>query len=250
MLKILARPIVEASRQLTQMERGFRDPQVTGIDDGARDFWVRHIDDLMAQLQSMEMTMTIMSAQKLRRHLLLPEVAPIQCHEYVLETRNRLSDEIDSRFLLALSRGESEMYTQAAPILGVDVDDAYPSSAYDISEAGKCLALGRATACVMHLMRSLETPLSLMYKDLAGKDPDRSAWGNLLIEIRDRVNALPAADGRKALYSEAAAHFRATKNAWRDLAMHARVRYTVDEAKEVMDACRAFMSSTAQFIRE
>ena len=43
---------------------------------------------------------------------------------------------------------------KAMYIFGEDVHKAFPSAATDISEAGICLALSRATACVFHLMRA------------------------------------------------------------------------------------------------
>src|ERR1700704_2760134 len=50
------------------------------------------------------------------------------------------------------------------------VFDNFPSANDDIYEAGMCLALERATACVMHLNRALECGLAALAKTL-GVDP-------------------------------------------------------------------------------
>ena len=47
-------------------------------------------------------------------------------------------------------------YRPAEPLFGAAVEAKFPEMSEDISEAGKCLALNRATASVFHLMRIME----------------------------------------------------------------------------------------------
>lgn len=83
--------------------------------------------------------------------------------EYLLRT---FRDEIDARPLFAMSQASAELYDQSTPLFGERVEDAFPSAAQDVSEAGRCMAAGRWTAAVMHLMRALETPLALLAADV------------------------------------------------------------------------------------
>ena len=53
-------------------------------------------------------------------------------------------------------------YYETRPLFGPDVFNNFSSANDDIDEAGKCLALGRGTACVMHLMRVLEVGLAAL----------------------------------------------------------------------------------------
>lgn len=48
---------------------------------------------------------------------------------------------------------------EAKELFGQPVEHAFPSAIDDIEDAGKCLALGQGTACVMHLMRVLWRPV-------------------------------------------------------------------------------------------
>lgn len=161
-----------------------------------------------------------------------------------------VEDALVNQLLYVVDHRRAGLLEPSVPHFGDDVDRAYPSSAFDIAEAGKCLALDRPTASVMHMMRALEVPMSLLYKNLIGTEPDRAAWGGLLNEIRDKVNKLPDADARKQPCSEAAAQFRLYKNAWRDEAMHARTKYTEEEAHAVLGAVKATMQSLTGLLRE
>jgi hypothetical protein len=62
--------------------------------------------------------------------------------------------ELEGRKFIQVER--TDLYEQQSPIFGEKVLTEYPKAAYDISEAGKCLALGRGTACAFHLMRVIE----------------------------------------------------------------------------------------------
>jgi hypothetical protein len=152
-----------------------------------------------------------------------------------------LNDEISFKIFFCVSPENINLVEQSKPIFGEDVDTAFPSSSFDVAEAGKCYALGRETACVMHLMRALETPLQLMSSEL-GVSSIRDNWGNLLKEIDIAIIALPNSDIRKSEFSEAAIQFRHFKNAWRDHAMHARGKYSPDEALNVLAASKALMN--------
>src|SRR5262249_13649752 len=73
-----------------------------------------------------------------------------------LETTVRL--ELQERKLLAIEGRLAPLFETPLQDWG-DVPDKFPSVVYDVTEAGKCLALGRDTAAVLHLMRVLERGL-------------------------------------------------------------------------------------------
>jgi hypothetical protein len=54
-----------------------------------------------------------------------------------------------------------KQYYEQTFLFGQNVFDAFPSANDDIYEAGMCLALERATGCVMHLNRALECGLPI-----------------------------------------------------------------------------------------
>jgi hypothetical protein len=98
--------------------------------------------------------------------------------DYLLRT---FRDEIDARPLFAMSPTNADLYDQSEPLFGAQVDDAFPSSAEDVAEAGKSLAVGRWTGAVMHLMRALESPLAALATHVG--IPDGANWNKQLNEI-------------------------------------------------------------------
>ncbi len=168
--------------------------------------------------------------------------------EYLLRT---FRDEIDARPLFVMTPSGADLYDQAHSIFGDSVDGAFPSSAQDIAEAGRCMAAGRWTAAVMHLMRALETPLSCLAVD-AGVAAGAN-WNKSLNEIESKLRAVSARDHGKAAEqwaAEAAVQFRAIKNAWRNHAMHSRTFYEEERANEIFQSVRALLRHLATRLSE
>jgi hypothetical protein len=158
-------------------------------------------------------------------------------------TEGRLRDE-----LLSL-RGSIEHQVAAREFYYVDPDlvEAYknPLAGWgcvpekfrhtkpDIEEASKCLALGRDTACVFHLMRVAELGLRrlanrLGVKKIGNKPVEREQWQKVLTAIHTKAQALrgvtPTArtDKRLTYYSELAFDLQGAKDAWRNHMAHVR----------------------------
>lgn len=74
----------------------------------------------------------------------------------------RLEEDLRKQIFLAIQPGDSRYYEQTEPLFGIAVHESFPSTRFDISEAGKCLALHRGTGCVFHLMRALEVSLRVV----------------------------------------------------------------------------------------
>lgn len=168
--------------------------------------------------------------------------------EYFLRT---FRDEIDARPLFAMPPGKAPLYDQTEPLFGDTVDANFPSSADDVAEAGRCFALGRWTAAVMHLMRALETPLALLAAHV-GVDGTVN-WNKSLNEIEAKLRAIGKRDhgpAEEQWAAEATSHFRAIKNAWRNHVMHARTFYDEERATEIYEAVRALMRSLAPRLAE
>ena len=71
------------------------------------------------------------------------------------------ADELEGQQLMTISPG-LERFLAEVPQFGEQVEDAFPSTIYDIREAAMCLGCERWTAAVMHLMRVLEGGLSAL----------------------------------------------------------------------------------------
>ena len=153
---------------------------------------------------------------------------------YTKDIVTRFKDELSARMVFTIQSGKSNDDESPTPLFGEDVFNAFPSANDDIAEAGACLALGRGTACVMHLMRASEVGLSALAKALGiGKKND---WGSYLREIDKELSVRAKASGARSadeqFYSEAATSFDHVKRAWRNPTMHVDRSYSKIEQRK------------------
>ena len=159
--------------------------------------------------------------------------------EYLLRT---FRDELDARPLFVMPAANAALFDQPEALCGDTVDEAFPSSAEDIAEAGRCLAVARWTAAVMHLMRSLETPLALLAAHV--EVSPGANWNKSLNDIEVKLRTVSKREHgavEEQWAAEAASQFRAIKNAWRNHAMHGQSFYDEARALEIFEAVRALL---------
>jgi len=166
----------------------------------------------------------------------------------------RLRDELDETHLFVVSRDNAKYLDDSKPLFGDEVSSKFPSASYDIEEAGKCLGLKRSTACVSHLMRALEIALSAMAKPF-NVSTDHKNWHNVIDEIEKGIKGMNSSLGPtwkddQEFHAGAASHFRMLKDGWRNHAMHARFKYTEEEAEEIYRSTRAFIRHLSQRLSE
>lgn len=238
------RTVLERLRELALVG-----PGVAPLDPGDRPIYANWIEQMIETIQPLGLTLTVKSLAKAKEVVQRGEKWPGELRGPMDDFHGRFRDELEGRVFFALSPGSQSYWDPASPLFGQEVHDAFPSSRYEVSEAGKCFALGRYTACVMHLMRALETPLTLQALDL-GFTPKRDSWGPILQEIETEIGKLKTADPKKEFHSGAAAQFVFIKNAWRDAAMHQRGKYEEDDAAPIMAATKGLMRQLAKRLHE
>ena len=143
-------------------------------------------------------------------------------------------------------------------LFGAEVAAAFPSAAEDIEEAGNCLAFGRGTACVFHLMRVLERGLRSLAEALndPNLNPQRNpSWDSVLkkCEAEQRKPIADRAAGWRSddkFFSEVHATLRAVKDGWRNPSLHVERNYSPEQAFELFVATRSFMRRLATKIHE
>ena len=191
-----------------------------------------HTKEILQQLPGMKMTAFSRAAQELK---------------------NNLRRELKGIVCLWLP-ADKEGYFQKTSLFGAEVSKAFPSSSFDIEEAGTCIALSRGTAGVFHLMRVMEVGLRSFARDLGISVPGDKNWGNILREISAAITRLP--DGtttekeHKEFCSGATAHLSSVKDAWRNPVMHVRGAYTGDQAEDIFTHVRSFIRQLATRIQE
>jgi len=253
MLRFYAEKFHAATHMLSGLSAFIQSTEndVVDIDETAALEMVEILSGLSTILEELNLLVSKKSVdfihEKLRTKPVIDETL-----RFIIEHLYRtINDELSVAVFFYLKPENAKFYDQQEPLFGLEADTAFPSSSFDIKEAGRCLALGRSTACVMHLMRALETPLKIMAADL-GVTLKRDNWGTALGDIEKKILALnPKTDAdKKEFHSSAAVQFRFFKDAWRDGSMHARSKYGDEEADEILRAVKAFMRHLAKRIKE
>ena len=173
------------------------------------------------------------------------------------ELGRRIHDELSLCLLLRIPSERKTLYEEVDPF-GAKVTGNFGSAAYDTEEASKCLALDRSTACVMHLMRTLEAGIDAIALGVGVKITAVKAvgtWEQLLNMIRDAIQAnnkanAPPWTAARPFFESALTYLHAVKDAWRNPVVHAESKYTPDEAERIYSAVKHLMMHLAEHLDE
>jgi hypothetical protein len=168
------------------------------------------------------------------------------------ELHQRFMDEIKQILFLRVPADRIEFYDQAI-LFGQAVADNFKGATYDISEAGSCYATDRYTACVMHLMRALETALDAVGLGVGVPHAvieARNSWDGLLKKISKQMDANdvagdPSWPTKRQFFKDSYSQLFAVKNAWRNPSMHLEKKYDEKDAKRIYNAVKDFMEHVA-----
>jgi hypothetical protein len=162
--------------------------------------------------------------------------------------------EMESHLFLCIDAANREKYEQEEPAFRQEVLDTFFEAKKDIEAASRCFALDEWTACVFHLMRTLEQGLRKL-AGLVGLPPDVIAvenWKNVIDRIEKKIRELEngpkgsAKTDKLQAYSEAATQFRYFKDAWRNHVSHSRAFYDPRDAASIWNHVKEFMQSLAK----
>ena len=161
-------------------------------------------------------------------------------------------DELENKKFLMISPEKVHYFVHPELIFGKEVFDAFASANEDIAEAGTCLALERATASVMHLMRVVEAGLAVLAKALGVTK--QNDWGRYLKEIDNALAARMKASGARSpdeqFYAEVAVTIDHMRRAWRNPTMHPEKTYSPKRAEEILQSVRSFMRQLVTKLHE
>ena len=156
--------------------------------------------------------------------------------------------QMNSKLVLVYGSRFANFIKSDDPPYGREVDDAFPKASGEISEAAKCLAFQRPTACVFHLMRAMELAVQKLAECLRIDNIEKE-WGKLLSEIAKVIEQMPKGQGRDA-WSGVLTHLYHVKQAWRNDTMHPKTTYTEAEAETVFAAVKSFMVELVPMVSE
>jgi hypothetical protein len=153
-----------------------------------------------------------------------------------------------------LDHSKTKHFEDAIDLFGQDVIGKFPGIAYEVDEASKCFAVHRNTACVFHLMRTMEIGIQAVRRCLRIPDPIKDSernWGAILRAFKNEIErgskASPSlwTGADKAFFEDVHASLDAVRNAWRNTTMHVENKYTGEEADHIYGAVRGFMRKLA-----
>ena len=206
---------------------------------------LHHSKDLTAHVDTLQVVMTGMSLDRLIEDAQKPEFSYERLAEAIEDVDARLKDELRLITVYVLDYSKAKYFETGQDLFGADVAQKFQSAAFEIDEAGKCLAVHRSTACVFHLMRVLEIGIRALARCLAIPDPTKPSE-----RIKDGIESRwPSTanriQGDGALFESLYASLDAVKNPWRNATMHVEKKYTGEEAINVMNAVEGFMKRLA-----
>jgi hypothetical protein len=195
---------------------------------------------------------SVVAQSKRLAQMLEQEAGAKSIHAILVELRTRLLDELDEREFFYVAPERVRFYVQPM-LMGKDVNDRFALAIDDIEDAGKCLALGQGTACVLHTMRVMECGLRALGKALL--IPYAPSWESYLKQISDNIgkkykNKTASWKRDEKFYRDLSGDLLTIKQAWRNPTMHVDRKYAVEEAEQIFTAAKNFMSRLAKHFSE
>lgn len=229
----------DEKRELEEIDRTFALSRFLGLPN--------HLEVLGARVAAM-------AAQEAQLILAGKDVTWGQVLRATDDVRNTMKRELHLTKTFAISAERQRYFDPTEPLFGPDVAAKFLSAAYEIEEAGKCLALDRSTASAFHSIRCLEAGIRALSRCLNIPDPIRGidrSWGNILRSIKteiDRrwpVNSIERLTPDAKLFEKTHAALAAMMNPWRNETMHLEGKYTESEAQHIFEVVKGFMMVVA-----
>ncbi len=220
-----------------------REEDIKAVEDGCR--------DLIEEAEDCGLTSTADQFARIAK-VAREGSTSSQINQLGAEMINRLEDECRRQLVMVIEAHYVKYFSNTQFF---DADDVsvnkvsiqFSTANEDIAEAGKCIACGRATACVMHLNRIMEVGLRALAAAV-GIGPQND-WGKYLSgiesELTRRLKTSGARTPDEQFYAEAHAMFDSVRRAWRNPTMHVDKTYTEEHAEEILISVRSFMRHLA-----
>ena len=225
-------------------------------DEEAREMVLSSLEAFIRSCYALSANNSVAKAQRVRKRIIDRECTYKELRMAIIDMRDRFRDELESVKLFGMNERES-VFFDSSP--SERVAEAFPSACFDLEEAGKCMALNRSTAAVLHLMRALEHPLQAMAK--AVDEIPKENWNTILNDIEKKVRGKDD-EGKRTEYwrgrkrsnpfsPNAATHFFHVKNAWRNHCSHAvKLKYTEEDARNIYISVASFFEHLSARLRE
>jgi hypothetical protein len=227
------------------------------LEEEHRQFIIERLTRLREHIEALGARVTLLALKEAQESITRTGATWGHAEHSMEEVRHTLRRELSLLTLLVLEPKEQAYFEPKELHFGLDVALGFLSTAtFEIDEGAKCLALGRSTAAVFHLMRVMEIGIRAVARCLQIPDPTQPAnrnWGNILREIKADLDAHTGRSPTKTwtvpndkeFFESAYVSLDAVRVAWRNTTMHVEKKYTEDEAQHIFVAVRGFMMGVA-----
>lgn len=232
-------------------------PQLLDSLTGDQEALLDPIRKIEAACQHLEMKSSARHAARLLNGDLFAGRDGLSVLEKIGELRQHILEDMETKQFLYVEGSFSDYYNREE-LFGPEVADKFPSAAFDIREAGNCLALGRSTACVFHLMRVLEIGLTAVGK-IFNVSLAHTNWEPAIKEIEAKIRGMRQDPNWKSVsdykeqqefYAQAISYLGVAKDAWRNYTAHVRGKFTEEEAALMVKNIKAFMQKISVRLSE
>jgi hypothetical protein len=245
-------------RGLTEIEGSIIDRLDMPIEENRKASWINFLAmamDLCGQSHLRVLSNLLQSYHNAATARPLSPITNRDIQRGACSIRDALEAEFFESIVLLVPDADAHFYKAPQPF-GEEVSSHFPSAAHDISEAAKCLALDRSTACVLHLMRALEVGLNVLAEEM--QIPFKyMQWEQIINKIPGRIEEIEKdlqkpSDWRESrrFYAEAGVQFDFIKDAFRNHAMHAHKTYGLSVARDIYQSTKVFMMHLSARLRE
>ncbi|MBI5249051.1 MAG: hypothetical protein HY912_06110 [Desulfomonile tiedjei] len=169
--------------------------------------------------------------------------------------------ELSSRTVMIMPFTKIGYYDGTKVTFSEKAREKFPLIQREMDQAGKCFAFRRHAACVFHLMRVMEHIVQCLADqfrvDLRRRDLREKTWGNLLNEMRNKVNGMKEGTVKQIEKKESFRHicalFDDVCRATRNPLLHAKIMniesYDEEEARNAIDRVMWFINDLALLSR-
>lgn len=182
--------------------------------------------------------------------------------EVFRELTRRIQDELSSLRFLYVPPDRALYYQQTIKadatktkhsLLSDKAKKKFPQSIEDAEEAANCIALGRYTASVFHMMRIMERGVQRLGKKLRVAIPVKEKdWGQISNHINGALKQLPNSTPQEkrihARYAKAAVYLDNVRESWRNPTMHPKETYTEEEAENAFRFVKQYIDYLANIL--
>lgn len=215
--------------------------------------------DLVVTVQYAEAVLDLLRQQTLKEDgsvlLTNPNLADIQVSMHLIIEGIRA--ELNTKAFVAVPPRQRHLYADGKHF-GEEVADLFPGLAFNINEAGKCMALGRWTASAYHTILCLEGAIRGLTRHLGINDPTTGAernWTAIGRSVHAELERRwPTASDKMAPdYKRLDAVFgalRAMQNPYRNETMHLSAAYSENEAAFIFEVTKGLLQQVAAICDE